>query len=126
MRAHGATSGAASSQTNLFVLYTMMSSRLVIEKACIDSWGFHTVRGGIVRGDNRFRRRLIGFVDIRKAFYSDDGVIHSPGAGGFMNPSQSAISKWGWSFHTVWGGIDPEGHRFRPSFVVVVNLCKDF
>ena len=78
---------------------------------CTCSWNFHTVRGGAVRGDNRFRPRKIGVVDIRKAFCSEDGIVYSPGAGGFTNPSQSVISQLGWGIHTVRGGIDPENHR---------------
>ena len=42
---------------------------------CTRSWGFHTVRGGIVRGDNRFRPRIIGVVNIRKAFCSEDRIL---------------------------------------------------
>ena len=89
---------------------------------CTRSWGFHTVRGGIIRGGNRVRCRIIGVVDIRKAFCSVDGIAHSPCAGGFTNPSLSAISQWRWGFHTVRGGIDPEDHRSRPLFVGVVGV----
>ena len=32
----------------------------------------------------------------------------------------------GSGFHTVRGGIDPRGHQFRPRFVGVVDLWKDF
>ena len=32
----------------------------------------------------------------------------------------------GWSFHTVRGGIDPGDHPFRPRFVGVVAVWKDF
>ena len=31
-----------------------------------------------------------------------------------------------WSIHTVRGGIDPVDHRFRPRFVGVVDVGKDF
>ena len=93
---------------------------------CTRSWGFRTVRGGIVRGDNRFRPRLIGVVDIRKAFCSEDGIVYPPGARGFTNPSHPAISQWGWGFYTVRSVIDPEDHRCRPRFVGVVDVWKDF
>ena len=46
------------------------------QQCCTRSWGFHTVRGGVVRGD-RFRPRLIGAVDIRKESGSEDGT-HIP------------------------------------------------
>ena len=36
----------------------------------------------------------------------------SPRAGS-MSPSQSAITQWGCDFHTLRGGIDPGGLRFR-------------
>ena len=84
---------------------------------CTPSWAFRVVRGGIFRGNNRFRPRLIGVVDIKKAFVSEDGIVCSPSAGGFTNPSQSATSQWGWGFHTVRGGIDPEYHRFDPTLL---------
>ena len=31
-----------------------------------------------------------------------------------MGPIQSAITQWGWGFHTLRGGIDPRDLRFRP------------
>ena len=42
------------------------------------------------------------------------GTLPSLDGAGCTNLSQSAISKWGWGFHTVRGGLDPEGHSFRP------------
>ena len=83
------------------------------------------MRGGIDRVDNRFRLRLIGVVDIWEAFCSEDGIVYSPGAGGFTNPSQSAISQWGWGFHTVRDAIDSGDHRFRPRLVEFVDVWKD-
>ena len=38
----------------------------------------------------------------------------SPGGAGSTNFSQSAISRWGWGFHTVRGGIDPGITVFVP------------
>ena len=70
--------------------------------------GFHTVPAGIVRGDNRFSPRLIGVVDIRKVFCSEDGIVYSPGASGFTNPSESAISRWGW-VSTTCGAVSTRG-----------------
>ena len=49
----------------------------------------------------------------------------SPRAG-FMSPSRSAITQWGWGFHTLRGGIDPGNLRFRPRVVRVVDVWKDF
>ena len=49
----------------------------------------------------------------------------SPRAG-FMSPSQSATSQWGWRFHTVRSGIDQGELRFRPRFVGVVEIWNDF
>ena len=43
-----------------------------------------------------------------------------------MSPSQSAITKWAWGFHTLHGGIGPRDLRFRPQFVGVVKVWKDF
>ena len=41
-----------------------------------------------------------------------------------MSPSQSAITQWGWGFHTLRGGIDPGDLRFRPRVVEVVDRWK--
>ena len=41
-------------------------------------------------------------------------------------PSQSAIGGWGSGFHAVQGGIDPGDNRFRPRFVGVVDVWRDF
>ena len=40
-------------------------------------------------------------------------------------PTKSAISQWGWGFHTVRSSIDPEDLRFRPRVVGVVQVLKD-
>ena len=44
---------------------------------CTSSWVSHTVRGGIDRGDNLFRLRLMGVIDIRKVFCSEDGIVRT-------------------------------------------------
>ena len=44
----------------------------------------------------------------------------------FSSPSQSAISRWGWGFHTVRGGFDPGDHRVRPRVVGVVDSWNYF
>ena len=44
------------------------------------SWGYHTVRGGMVPGDQRLCPLSIGVVDIWKDFSSRDGALASPGA----------------------------------------------
>ena len=37
-----------------------------------------------------------------------------------------ALRTPGCGFHTVGGGIDPADHRFRPRFVGVLGVWKDF
>ena len=63
------------------------------------------------------------------------GGIYDPGMGPcrprvalalFLSPSQSAIGRQGWGFHTVRGGFDPGDHRFRPQVVGVVDVWRDF
>ena len=49
----------------------------------------------------------------------------SPRAGP-TGPSQSAIAKWGWDFHTLRGGIDPGDLPLRPRVVGVVEMWKGF
>ena len=51
---------------------------------CARSWGFHTLRGGIVGGDYSFRSLLTGVVDIWKALCSEDGIVYT-----FRNPVAS-------------------------------------
>ena len=43
-----------------------------------------------------------------------------------MSPSQSAITQWGWDFHTLPGGIDPVDLCFRPRAVGVVEIWREF
>ena len=42
-------------------------------------WGFHTVRGGFDPGDHRFRRWVVGVVDVWRDFGTGDGDLSSPG-----------------------------------------------
>ena len=44
----------------------------------------------------------------------------------WLHEPQSAITQWGWGFHTLRGGIDPGDLRFRPRVVGVVEIWKDF
>ena len=61
-------------------------------------------------------------------------MISDPGMGTYpprvqrnsTDSRQSAISQWGWGFHTVRAGIDPGGHFFRPQLVGVVDASKEF
>ena len=95
--------------------------------------GVSIVRGGINPGTHRFRPRIVGVVsnrfhprivevvDVWKGSYP--GMGSSPRARrNSTSPSHSAISQWCWGFHTVRGGVDPGGHRFRPRFVGVVEV----
>ena len=54
----------------------------------------HTVLGGIIPGDHRFRPRCVGVVDVGKDFCSGDRTLYSPDGAGSTNPGQSAISQW--------------------------------
>ena len=93
-------------------------------------WGFHTVRGGVDPGELDFRPRGVGVVDISKDVCTGDGSQSSSGAAGLprvmlARPSQSAIGKWHWGFHTVRGGVDPGEIDFRPRGVGVIEIWKD-
>ena len=50
------------------------------------------------------------------------GRIPSPGMGSYLPRVVLAIQTPGRGCHTVGGSIDPGGHRFRPRFVVVVDV----
>ena len=98
------------------------------------------MRGGFDPGDQSFRPRVVEFVDVWKGFSPKDDNLSSPGAAGpqrwlegqlspragSMTPSQSAITHWGWGFHTLRGGIDPRDLRFRPRVVGIGEIWKDF
>ena len=43
----------------------------------------------------------------------------------YTDTSQSAISWWGWGFHTVRAGVDSRELRFCPRVVGVVHVWKD-
>ena len=45
---------------------------------------------------------LVGVVEVCKDVGTGDGILSSPGV---------------WDFYIVYGGVDPEDHRFRPRFV---------
>ena len=45
----------------------------------------------------------------------------SPRAGSMVSSSQSAITQWGWGFHTLRSGIDPGELRCRLRVVGVVE-----
>ena len=42
-----------------------------------------------------------------------------------MGPIQSAITQWGWGFHTLWTGIDPGVLRFPPRVALIVKIPKN-
>ena len=92
---------------------------------CTRSWGFHTVRGGIVREDNRFHPRIICSRRCKEGvLFRWDRIL--PGCR-LLHESQPISNQLvGWGFHTVRGGIDPEDHRSRPRFVGVLDVWKDF
>ena len=102
--------------------------------------GFHTLRGGIHPEDLPLRPRVVGAVEIWKDFSPGDRNSSSPGAAGprryseghlprragSISPSLSAITQWGWGFHTPQGGIDPGDLRSRPRVIGCVEIWKDF
>ena len=44
----------------------------------------------------------------------------------WFHEPQFATSQLGWSFHTLWGGIDAGKLCFRPRVVGVVEIWKYF
>ena len=43
-----------------------------------------------------------------------------------MGPIQSAITQWGWGFHTLRTGIDTEVLRFPPRVVSIIKIPNNF
>ena len=90
---------------------------------CTRSWGLHTVRGGIVRGDNRFRLRLFRVVNVWKVFFSDDGIVWiAPGCRWLNEPQPISNQLVGLGCPHRKGGIDSEDHRFGLWFVNLVCM----
>ena len=52
-------------------------------------------------------------------------LILSPGGADSTNLSQSAISRWGWGFHTVRGGVDPGDNQVSQQYLGGVEASKD-
>ena len=44
---------------------------------------------------------------------------------GFMSPSQSAITPWGWSCHTLRGDVDPGEMGCWTRVVIVIEIWKN-
>ena len=100
-------------------------------------WGFHTIRGGFDPGVSTTcgpvsTRGKSVFVPGLSELYMY-GRIYDPGMGTYpprdalalcTSPNQSAVGRWGWGFHTMWGGFDPGDRRFRPRVVGVVKVWK--
>ena len=102
-------------------------------------WGFHTVRGGIGPGDLRFCPWVVRVVKVCWEFSSEDGNLSSLRAAGRRRwpegqlsprtgsiPRQSAITQWGWGFHTLRGGTDLGDLCFLPRVVGVVEAWREF
>ena len=99
-------------------------------------WGFHTLCTGINPEVLRFLPRVVPIIKIPKNVSSGDGKLSSPGASGPrrwpgghlslraspMGPIQSSFTKWGWGFHTLFGGIDPGDLPFCPGVDLVVAV----
>ena len=53
------------------------------------------------------------------------GIVSDAGMGLYPHRMVLALQISGWGFHTVWGGIDPGNHRFRPRFIEVIDVWND-
>ena len=84
------------------------------------------MHGGIDPGKIGFYPQVVGVVDSWNDLVSGDGALSSPGGADSTNPSSSAIGRWGWSFHTVRGGIDAGDHCLSPRVVGVAEIMGDF
>ena len=53
------------------------------------------------------------------------GRISDPGMGPYTFRVALALRTLGWVFHALRGGVEPGDPRFRPRFVVVVDVWQD-
>ena len=97
------------------------------QQRCTRSWGFHTVQGGIVRGDTRFRPRLNRVVYKEGVLFrgwdrilSGCRWLHEP------QPISNQPVRLGFP-HRVdrYRPGGPPFSCFRPRFVRVVDVWKD-
>ena len=91
-------------------------------------WGFLTVRGGFAPKKLDFLpRALVEYLEVWNDLWTGDGTLsYRSGAGSTNEPrSQSEIGRWGWVFHTVRGGINPDDIRVCPRFFGVVYVWMD-
>ena len=90
-------------------------------------WDFHTVRGGVYPGENRFHLRGVGVEEIRRDLRSGHGALSFPGGAGSTRSSQSAIGQRDWGFHIMRGGrvcSDTEGSLNRGRGPIVPGLIS--
>ena len=83
------------------------------------------MRGVIDPGNHRFRPRFVRVYMYGRI--SGQGLAPHPLRVALALRTQTnQQSDRGWGFHTVRRGIDPGNHRFRPRFVGIVDVWKDF
>ena len=97
---------------------------------CQHVWGFLTVKGGVdprmfglpspVDGTSR---GVEGPLD-----RGWDPIYSGGGAGSTCKPwrIKKTVGRWGWDFHTVRRGINPDYIRVRPRVVGVVHLWMSY
>ena len=89
--------------------------------------GFPPVRGGFDRGITVFVPELSNLYIYGGIYELRMGACRPRVALAlFSSPSQSAIGRRGWGFHTVRGGFDLGDPRFRPQVVGVEDVWRDF
>ena len=90
--------------------------------------GVYSPCGAVSTREICFLSRLVKVLDMWNDLWTGDGTLSSRGRAGSTYESycsQSEIDRWGWDFHTVRRGINPDDIRVRPRVVAVVDVCVD-
>ena len=91
--------------------------------------GFLTVQGGVDPRKLGLLPRLMEFLEMWNDLWTWDGTLYSPevelARHTNHNMANQKIDRWGWNFHTVWGGINSDDIRVRPRVVGAVDVWMD-
>ena len=71
--------------------------------------------------------RLMEVLEMWNDLWTEDGTLYPSEVelAQHTNDANQKIGRWGWDFHTVRGGINPNDIRVRPWVVGVVGVWMD-
>ena len=91
-------------------------------------WGFLTVQGGVDPTKLGLLPRLMEVLEMWNDLWTGDWTLYPPEVESWLNIRTMAnqkIGRWGWDFHIVRGGINPDDIRVRSRVAGVVDVWTD-